>query len=129
MHLGPPIHRYQMARCGLPSMEVHFLVDPHVVQATLQLSEAWLPSMLRGVRPLTLPHPYKVDATRTAGNLPAEPMKVYRVDRARSLNPTQSYHTSGTRPLGKHDPEATFVGETNILRPNMKMTSPASAYS
>ena len=29
-----------MARCGLPSMKVHFLVDPHVAQATLQLPEA-----------------------------------------------------------------------------------------
>ena len=35
-----PISRYQMTRCRLSSMEVHFLADPHVAQATLQLPEA-----------------------------------------------------------------------------------------
>ena len=37
-----------MARCGFSSMKLYFLVDRHVAQATLQLSEAELPSMLRG---------------------------------------------------------------------------------
>ena len=48
-----------MARCGISSMNIHFLVDPHVAQVTQHLRKAWLPTMLKGVGHTTPPHPYK----------------------------------------------------------------------
>ena len=34
------IHQYLMAKCGLPSIEVHFSIDPHIAQPILQLPGA-----------------------------------------------------------------------------------------
>lgn len=48
-----------MTKSKLPSMEIHFLVDFHIVQVSLQLPRAWLPSMPQRVQPTTLPYLYK----------------------------------------------------------------------